>query len=367
MSQPNIVPPLDLKEQIVSLRPALDKAMDRIISTGAFVLGAEVASFEDEIADYLGVEHAVGLNSGTDALVIALRALDVGPGDEVITTPFTFFASAEAICLVGATPVFADIDETTFNICPQAVSNALTPKTKALMPVHLYGRVCNHEELVLASDGLPIVEDACQAFGASWKGTKAGALGAVGSFSFYPTKNLSAFGDGGLLSTNDPNLAQKARMLRQHGEQSRYNNEILGYNSRLDALQAAVLRVKLPHIDKWNDARRTAASRYEKLLTDTPGIILPEIPDGHIVHQYTVRLPGADRDAIQARMREAGVITMVYYPIPAHRLPVFGDRFPSCPVAERLAGEVLSLPVWPEIAPAQQERVVSTLLSALKA
>ena len=372
MSENLFIPPIDLKEQTASIRSDLDEAIARILDKGNFVLGEEVESFEKEAAEYLRVKHAVGLNSGTDALVIALRALGVGEGDEVITSPFTFFATAEAICLVGADPVFADVEEHSFNIDVDEVKKLITTKTKAVMPVHLYGRIAGSKnEKIDMSDlketcqGVPIIEDACQAFGAG--DPRAGGLGKIGCFSFYPTKNLSAFGDGGLLTTNDPEIAQKSRMLRQHGEKSRYNNELLGYNSRLDAIQAAILRVKLKHISKWNLQRREAAERYEKLLKGVGGIILPEITCGHIFHQYTVRILNTNRDALKEEMQKRGVVSMVYYPIPANKLPVFKNRFPSCPISEKLSKEVLSLPIWPEIKPEQQNQVVKVLLDSIKA
>jgi len=372
MSKNLFIPPIDLKEQTASIRSDLDKAIARVLDKGNFVLGEEVESFEKEAAEYLQVKHAVGLNSGTDALVIALRALNVGEGDEVITSPFTFFATAEAICLVGANPVFADIEENSFNIDVDEVKKLITKKTKAVIPVHLYGRIAGSKnekidmsDLKEACQGIPIIEDACQAFGAG--DPRAGGLGSIGCFSFYPTKNLSAFGDGGLLTTNDPEIAQKSRMLRQHGEKSRYNNELLGYNSRLDAIQAAVLRVKLKHISKWNLQRREAAKRYEELLKRTEGILVPEITCGHIFHQYTVRILDMSRDALKEEMQKRGVVSMVYYPIPANKLPVFQNRFPSCPISEKLSKEVLSLPIWPEIKPEQQNQVVKVLLDSMKA
>lgn len=372
MSKNLFIPPIDLKEQTASIRSDLDKAIARILDKGNFVLGEEVESFEKEAAEYLRVKYAVGLNSGTDALVIALRALNVGEGDEVITSPFTFFATAEAICLVGANPVFADIEENSFNIDVDEVKKLITKKTKAVIPIHLYGRIAGSKnekidmsDLKEACQGIPIIEDACQAFGAG--DPRAGGLGSIGCFSFYPTKNLSAFGDGGLLTTNDPEIAQKSRMLRQHGEKSRYNNELLGYNSRLDAIQAAVLRVKLKHISKWNLQRREAAKRYEELLKRAEGILVPEITCGHIFHQYTVRILDMSRDALKEEMQKRGVVSMVYYPIPANKLPVFQNRFPSCPISEKLSKEVLSLPIWPEIKPEQQNQVVKVLLDSMKA
>ena len=371
MSENLFIPPIDLKEQTANIRESLNEAIARILDNGNFILGQEVESFEKEAAEYLKVKHAIGLNSGTDALVIALRALDIGEGDEVITSPFTFFATAEAICLVGATPVFSDIEEHSFNIDVDEVKKLITKKTKAIMPVHLYGRIAGAKnekidmsDLREASQEIPIIEDACQAFGAG--DPRAGGLGDIGCFSFYPTKNLSAFGDGGLLTTNNSEIAERSRMLRQHGEKSRYNNEMIGYNSRLDAIQAAILRIKLKHISEWNLQRREAAQRYHELLKKTEDIILPEITCGHIFHQYTVRVLNINRDALKDEMHRRGVVSMVYYPIPANKLPVFKNRFPSCPISEKLSEEVLSLPIWPEIKPEQQEQVVKVFLESIK-
>src|SRR5690606_6955787 len=258
-----------------------------------FIGGPEVDSFEKEAAAYLGAKHAVGVNSGTDALVIALRALGVGAGDEVITTPFSFFATAESISNVGAEPVFVDVDEATFNIAP---------RTMAILPAHLYGRPADMDALMAVAErhGLKVVEDCAQSFGARYRGSRqTGTIGHVGAYSFFPSKNLGAYGDGGLIATDDDHIAEQARMLRAHGSKRKYHNEVLGYNSRLDALQAAFLRVKLPHVDAWNDGRRATARRYGELLADVPGVVTPQVVNGHVFHQYTVRLLGADRDQVQ--------------------------------------------------------------------
>ena len=368
------IPILDLAPEIAALWPDLQAAFERVLRSGHFILGPEVDAFEREVAAYLGVAHAVGLNSGTDALVIALRALGVGPGDEVITTPFSFFATAEAVSLVGATPVFVDVDARTFNLDPDGLDAAVTERTKVLMPVHLFGRPCEMGAVldVAARHGLAVVEDGAQSFGARWVGRRTGTLGAFGAFSFFPSKNLGAFGDAGLLATDDPGLAATARMLRAHGSRKKYHNETLGYNTRLDALQAAFLRAKLPHVDGWNEGRRRAATRYGALLKDVDGLVPPELADGHVFHQYTVRvLPGPDgrprRDAVQAALAAAGVGTMVYYPIPIDRLPVYAGRYAPCPVSDRLAGEVLSLPLWPGIDAVTQVRVAEALKAALRA
>lgn len=341
------IPILDLTPEVEELWDDLMAAITRVLRSGQFILGPEVEAFEREVAEYLGVKHAIGVNSGTDALVIGLRALGVGPGDEVITTPFTFFATAEAISLVGATPVFVDIDPRTFNINPELIPPAITPRTKAILPVHLYGRPAEMDSILAIAEehGLKVLEDCAQAFGATYRGKKVGTLGYAGAFSFFPSKNLGAYGDGGLLVTNDDGVAELARMLRAHGSRRKYYSEIIGYNSRLDALQAAILRVKLPHVDRWNERRRQVAERYNQLLSGVPGLVLPEISEGHVFHQYTVRILGGKRDAVQQSLAKAGIGTMVYYPIPLPRLPVFGYSEGVFPEAERGAVEVLSLPM----------------------
>jgi len=361
------IPILDLQPQIQAHWDDFNAAFQRVMRSGQFILGPEEKAFEQECAAYLGVKHAIGLNSGTDALYIALRALGLGPGDEVITTPFTFFATAEAISHVGATPVFVDIEEHSFNLDPELIEEAITPHTKAIIPVHLFGRTCDMDRIVGIAEkhGLRIVEDCAQSFGATWKGRKAGSFGTFGSYSFFPTKNLSAFGDGGMISTNDDTLADNARMLRVHGSRKKYFNEAVGYNSRLDELQAAMLRVKLPYLDEWNRGRREVALRYALHFRGQERIQAPEVVDGHVFHQYTVRLKGLNRDAIQSGLAKAGVGTMVYYPVPCHKLKLYEKSHAHvvCPVAERTAKEVLSLPIWPEMGIATQE-VVFRLLSA---
>ncbi|OYT73198.1 MAG: erythromycin biosynthesis sensory transduction protein eryC1 [Chloracidobacterium sp. CP2_5A] len=380
---------LDLEPQYRALRPALEAALERVCGSQQFILGEEVKAFEEEAAQYLGAAHAVGVNSGTDALVIALRALDIGPGDEVITTPFSFFATAEAISLVGATPVFADIEAESFNLDPRQVAALITPRARALLPVHLFGRPAAMGALLELAErhGLAVIEDAAQAFGARYAppcvgcdgqdcapATQArlqaryvGTLGAIGAFSFYPSKNLGAYGDGGLIVTNDAQLAERCRKLRSHGSLVAYRNETLGYNSRLDALQAAILRVKLPYVAEWNAARRRVAETYNELLAGLPGIVTPAVTTGHVFHQYTLRLPDRRRDAIRQALAEQGIGTMVYYPTPIHQLPVYAGQFPPQPVSEAAAGEVLSLPIWPEIAESAQARVASALAQALSA
>ncbi|MGQ9897304.1 MAG: DegT/DnrJ/EryC1/StrS family aminotransferase [Acidobacteriota bacterium] len=382
------VPILDLQPQYHALRPALQAAFERVCRSQQFILSEEVAAFECEVANYLGVAQAVGVNSGTDALVIALRTLDIGPGDEVITTPFSFFATAEAISLVGATPVFADIEAESFNLDPRAVTAHLTSRTRAILPVHLFGRPAAMGALLELAErhGLAVIEDAAQAFGAQYlppcvgcdsrqdcqpgtqkrlHGSYVGTLGTIGTFSFYPSKNLGAYGDGGLMVTNDAQLAERARKLRSHGSLVPYQNEMLGYNSRLDALQAAILRVKLPHVADWNAARRRLAARYTARLAPLPDVVVPTVTPGHVFHQYTVRLPRQRRDTIRQMLQSQGIGTMVYYPTPIHQLPVYAGQFAPQPVSEAAAAEVLSLPIWPEMTDATWTRVVQSLERAV--
>jgi len=365
------VPVLDLGPELEALWGELSSEVLRVLRSGRFVLGPDVEAFEREAAQYLGVKHAVGLNSGTDALFIGLRALGVEPGDEVVTTPFTFFATAEAISLIGATPVFADIEADSFNLDPASVEAAVTGRTRAVIPVHLFGRPVDWGRIsaIAFRHDLRVLEDCAQSIGATVAGgARTGALGDAGAFSFYPTKNLGGFGDGGLLTSDDDAVAETARMLRTHGERRRYHNEMIGYNSRLDALQAALLRVKLQRLEEFNQARRAAARRYSELLADLDGALTtPAVTDGHVFHQYTVRIHGGRRDEVRQRLDDAGIGTMVYYPIPCHRLPIYVDAYAdaSLPVAEAAADEVLSLPLWPAIEAATQERVADALAAAL--
>ncbi|GBF06709.1 glutamine--scyllo-inositol transaminase [Deinococcus aerius] len=361
------IPILDLSPEIDELWDELNAAIQRVMRSGHFIMGPDVLAFEQEAAAYLGVKHAVGVNSGTDALIIGLRALGIGPGDEVITTPFTFFATAESISSVGATPVFADIDPRTYNIDPARIREQITPRTRAIMPVHLYGNPCAMDEIMAIAEehGLLVIEDCAQSFGARYKGKQTGTIGHVGAYSFFPSKNLGAFGDGGLLVTNDDRVAELARMLRAHGSRKKYHNEMLGYNSRLDTIQAAILRVKLPHIDRWNKGRRQVAATYNELLKDVPGIVTPELSEGHVFHQYTICLTEADRDEVQQRLEEQGIGTMVYYPVPQNELPIYKNM--NAPVKNSLSTSkmVLSLPIWPSLAIYAQDVIVGNLVAAL--
>lgn len=363
------IPVLDLQPEIDMLWDELNAAFQRVVRSGHFIMGADVVHFEAEAAAYLGVRHAVALNSGTDALVIGLRALGVGVGDEVITSPFTFFATAEAATNLGAKPVFVDINPQTFNLDVEQVEAAITSRTKAILPVHLYGHAAEMDPLLsLASRfNLKILEDVAQAFSGEYMGRKLGTIGHAGAFSFFPSKNLGAYGDGGLLVTDDADAASTARMLRVHGAKKKYYNEVPGYSSRLDTLQAAILRVKLPYVDRWSKERRTAAGVYDSLLRDMKGIVVPVQMDyaRHVYHQYTIRVLNNRRDIVQKRLEEAGISTMVYYPVPLHQLPIYADLGFKLPEAERAAAEVLSLPMWPQITPAIQARVVDALRAAL--
>ncbi len=359
------IPMLDPSPEVEALWDELNAAIHRVLRSGQFIMGPEVTAFEAEVAEYLGVEYAVGVNSGTDALVIGLKALGLGSGDEVITTPFTFFATAEAISQVGAVPVFVDIDPETYNMDPALIEEKITPRTKAILPVHLFGQAAEMDPILALAEeyGFKILEDVAQAFGGEYRGTKLGSLGDAGAFSFFPSKNLGAYGDGGLITTDDAGVAEAARMLRAHGAKKKYHNEIVGYNSRLDALQAAILRVKLPHIDEWNEGRREAARRYGALLDEVPGIATPrEAPDRfHVYHQYTVRVMNGRRDELRERLAQAGIGTMVYYPVSVHRLPLYEGLGYRLPHAQRAEGEVLSLPIWPSLSPEVQGTVVDRL------
>ena len=364
------IPLADLAEEVREQWDELSRAVLDVLRSGCFVLGPNVEAFEREAAAYLGVRRCVGVASGTDALIIALRAFGVGPGDEVITTPFTFIATAESVSRVGATPVFVDIEADTFNIDVNRIEAAITPRTKAIIPVHLFGHACEIDAVmeIAARHGLKVLEDVAQAFGGVADGRKLGSIGHAGAFSFFPSKNLGGFGDGGLISTNDDEVADAALVLRDHGSRRRYYHEVFGYNSRLDEVQAAFLRVKLPRIDARNEARRRAAARYDQLIEARGSGILPPVwrrPADHVYHQYTVRIPGGRRDRVRQRLSEAGIESAIYYPVPIHRQVIYDLPAGTCPNAEAAAAEVLSLPMWPGITAEQQERVVEAMFAAL--
>ena len=362
------IPMVDLKGQYEILKQEIDDAVLQALSATQFILGPNVQAFEQEAADYLGVSHAVGCASGTDALHLALAAAGIGEGDEVITTPFTFIATAEAISYVGATPVFVDIDPKTFNIDLNQVEQAITSKTRAVIPVHLFGQPVDMNALVKLCDdkGLTIVEDCAQSFGAHIDGKMTGSFGAFGAFSFFPSKNLGCFGDGGLITTNDEQRANELKVLRNHGSRERYHHNIIGYNSRLDELQAVILRIKLKHIDDYNQNRRRVAHRYSNNLADTGIQTAYEDTIGlHIYHQYT--LLHEKRDDIMKAVQDAGIACAVYYPIPLHKQDVYMEAYKGLhlPVSESVAQNCFSLPVYPELPDAHVDAITEVIKGAL--
>jgi dTDP-4-amino-4,6-dideoxygalactose transaminase len=359
------VPLVDLKAQYRALQPDIDAAIARVIESGVFILGPEVSAFEMAFAAYCGAQHGVGVGSGTAALELALRGLGIGPGDEVITTALTFIATAEAISAVGATPVFADIDPRTYNLDPERVEAAVTAATRAILPVHLYGQPAAMDALaaIARRRGLKLVEDAAQAHGAMHRGWRVGSLGDVACFSFYPGKNLGCYGDGGAVVTNDDRLAARVRRLRDHGRTGKYVHEEIGFGHRLDALQAAILSAKLPHLDAANAARRRLAQRYQQLLAGSE-LILPWEPDDvrGVYHLYVVRTPR--RDQVLDSLHRQGIGAGIHYPLPLHLQPAYaglGYRPGSLPVTEAAAREVLSLPLYPEMTEEQQDLVVAAV------
>src|SRR5262245_26940551 len=362
------VPLLDLQAQYVSLRDDLRQAVDRVMSSQRFVLGDEVRGLENSIAGYCHAKHAVGCASGSDALLLALMALDVKTGDEVITTPFSFFATAACITRLGARPVFVDIDPRTYNIDASQVADAITSRTKSIMPVHLYGQCAEMDPLL--DVGIAVVEDAAQAIGATDNGRPAGSLGLMGCFSFYPTKNLGGAGDGGILTTNDDDVAARLRRLRTHGGANEYEHSEVGINSRLDELQAAVLRVKFPSLDRWSEERARKAAAYSQMFESADlsfPLITPRVRSEarHIFHQYVVRVP-EHRDALMEHLKTRGVGTKVYYPIPLHRQECFaylGYKEGEFPESERAARETIALPIYPELTETQQAYVIETIKS----
>ncbi len=364
------VPLLDLKEQNEALRPEIEAALGRVLDTNGFILSGEVAELECELAGYCGTKYAIGCASGSDAILLALMALDVGPGDEVITTPYSFFATVSAITRLGATAVFVDIDPVTYNLDVNQVEARITAQTKAIEPVHLYGQCADMAALREISErhGIPLVEDAAQAIGAEEDGVRAGAMGAIGAFSFYPSKNLGGMGDGGFMTTNDDALAKKLLALRVHGSEVKYYHKYVGLNSRLDGFQGAVLRVKLPHLDRWTDMRRANADRYRQLFTDaglTEQVTLPvERPSAkHIYNQYVIRTAGR-RDELRQYLTEKGIGTDIYYPVPLHLQECFaylGYRAGDLPEAERAALETIALPIYPELTADQQAYVIESI------
>lgn len=365
-----MIPILDLKRQYDQIGAEVEKEVIEVLRSGSYILGKHNKALEADLAEYVGVKHSVALNSGTDALHLALRALDVGAGDEVITTAFTFVATTEAIGIVGAKPVFVDIDPDTFNIDVEKIENAITPKTKAIIPVHLYGQPANMKVImeIAKRHNLFVIEDCCQAIGAKIDGKMVGSFGDVGCFSFFPTKNLGAMGDGGLLTTNSTAINDRVIALRNHGGAVRYYHEEIGVNSRLDEVQAAILRIKFKHIDKWNNQRRENAYRYNELFASCSDIQTPVELDNTscVYHQYTVKIP--NRDAVHAMLQEAGIGAMLYYPVPLHLQKVheyLGVKEGALPDTEADTKVVISLPMFPELTAEEQKTVASTLIECI--
>ena len=368
--QPKI-PLLDLNAQYQNLEGEIQAAVSRVLSSQKFILGPEVRELELELAAYCQCAEAIGCASGSDALLLALMACGVGPGDEVITTPFSFFATAGSVARLGAKTVFVDIDRATFNLSPDLVERALTERTKAIMPVHLFGQCAEMDRIneLAAPNQITVIEDAAQAIGAEYRGKRAGSLGMVGCFSFYPSKNLGGAGDGGMLTTNDQGMAQSLRDLRSHGARKKYYHERVGINSRLDSLQAAILRVKLPYLDQWTRARRENAKRYKALFEEhnsvtTDNVRLPAEPASalHVYNQFVIR--ARDRDRLRSFLAERGIGTEVYYPLPLHLQACFkdlGHEAGDFPESERAAEEALAIPIYPELGEAAQRRVVDTI------
>lgn len=366
---PQQFPFLDLKAQFNPLRDKIAAAITRVLESQVFILGPEVENFETGVAQFIGAKYAVGCASGSDALLLAMMALGIGPGDEVITVPFTFVATAGAIARLHAKPVFIDIDPHTYNLDPAKLQAAITPRTKAIIPVHLFGLAADMDSImtVANANGIPVIEDAAQAIGARFRGKNVGTFGAFGCFSFFPSKNLGAAGDGGLICTNDPALQKKLRLMRAHGSRTKYDYEVIGINSRLDALQAAILRVKLPYLSSWTDGRRRNAERYRTLFAEygvSRELTLPgEPPDRlHIYNQFTVRT--TRRDALKQYLADAGIPSEIYYPYPLHTQPAFtylGYTTGDLPQSEAASQQVLSLPIFPELTEAQQRAVVNAI------
>lgn len=369
----NKIPPFDASQQYQQIGDQLNKAALDVLASGQYIGGQAVSQFENEFAQYIGSNYGIGCNSGTDALYLAMRALDIGEGDEVITSPFTFFASAETISMTGAKPVFVDIEAHSFNMNMDLLEAAITDRTKAIMPVHLFGRAADMTKLmaIASKHNLYVIEDCAQATGTTFAGKTVGNIGDVGCFSFYPTKNLGGCGDGGMMTTNNAQVAEKLKILREHGSPKRYYHEYIGMNSRLDALQAALLQVKLPYLDQWNQQRRQISDRYTQLLKDAniPHLVTPHHCSGSVWNQYTVCIGAGKRDHVQAQLREQNIITMIYYPLPLHLQSVYqnlGYQKGAFPVTEDICDRVLSLPMFPELTEEQQQRVVSTLANILK-
>ncbi len=378
------IPPLDLTQQYEIISEQLNAKVQEVLASGRYIGGSIVDEFEQQFANYINVPHCISCNSGTDALFLALRAVNIGPGDEVITTPFTFFATAEVISAVGATPVFIDIDPQTFNLDIKQLEVAITEKTKAILPVHLFGQPVDMTRLmaIARSHNLIVIEDCAQATGAEWDKQKVGSFGDIGCFSFFPTKNLGAFGDGGALTTNNPAIATQVRILKNHGQSAKYFYEHIGINSRLDTIQAAILQVKLPYLDNWNHQRRDLADIYHKFLSGITAVVPPqELPEGRCVwNQYTIMLKSQDleataksrfssslRDWVCAQLQNKGIGSAIYYSTPLHLQPVYKYlAHRQLPIVEQVCYQVLSLPMFPELSTLQQEQVIFALKDCLQ-
>ncbi|TGE33831.1 DegT/DnrJ/EryC1/StrS family aminotransferase [Desulfosporosinus sp. Sb-LF] len=359
------IPLLDLKAQYLTIKEEIDRAIFDVLDSSVFILGPQMKTLEKEIAAYCGTEEAVAVGNGTDALVLTLKAFGIGPGDEVITTPFTFFASAETIAQVGATPVFVDVDPITLNMDPALLEKKITSRTKAIIPVHIFGQMLDVERImeIAARYDLKVIEDAAQAIGAEYQGKKAGSIGHAATFSFFPTKNLGAYGDGGMIVTNDKDLASQLRMLRFHGCKIKYYHDEIGYNSRLDEMQAAILRVKLRYLDTWNEGRREKAKVYDELLKDSPIKLPGRDPSAKpIYHLYVLR--SSRRKELMEALNEAGIASAIYYPVPLHLQHAFdnlGYHEGDFPVAEKACQEALAIPCYPELSRAEQEEIIRVI------
>lgn len=363
-----MIPLTDLRVQRELIADEIDEVIRTVVDSGAFVGGPQIGEFERAFASWCGVRHAIGVANGTDALELALRAVGFEPGMEALVPASTFIATAEAVVNAGGVPVFVDVDAESFTMDPEAAAAAVTTRTGAILPVHLYGRCADMEAIasIAASRGVPVIEDASQAHGATRLSRRAGSIGTSGAFSFYPSKNLGAFGDGGMVTTDEDEVADRVRLLANHGGHAKNEHLIAGRNSRLDTLQAAVLGVKLRHLDDWNAGRREVAAQYEELFGETEGLTLPSTPDGdeHAWHLYVVRVAGGRRDELRTFLESRDIGTAVHYPAPVHLTPAFdtyGNGPGSCPVAEALSDEVLSLPMYPELPTADIERVTSAI------
>lgn len=364
------IPFLDLRTQYTSIKKEVDAALQRVLDSGVFIGGKEVERFEEEMARFIGTRFAMSVNSGTDGLFLSLKALGIGQGDEVITTPFTFIATASVIANLGAKPVFVDINPDTFNIDADLIEAAITKRTKAIIPVHLFGQMADMDSImrIARAHNIPVIEDAAQAIGATFNGKRAGSLGATGCFSFFPSKNLGAYGDGGIITTNNAKLVKMIRLLKNHGSlpNNKYRNVVWGTNSRLDALQAAILQVKLKYLARWNKKRQEKAAQYTRLLSPIKEVATPTINPSatSVFHEYTIR--AKRRNTLKAYLEKRGVPVMVYYPIPLHLQPALSllrYKKGDFPHAEKAAREVISLPLYPELALKDQEYIVSSIAS----